>query len=338
MKFAVESLFDAYRSLGVVGVNCVKGLRMQPDVSSVLEVPWPQSDMNEVVDRFSEEAGPFDYWLKISPGPVPHHQLKTVANRFIYMPCFESTQMTMWFPDDVFQDSDIFACPSHFVKNYLQFNQPKVIWNHGVDPFNVVLKIESNLNKPLRILFAGTLDTRKYGDEFIELFVQAYGHNKDIELVVKCQPDYNIKIKNYDNIKFIQQILDKHALNELYSNCDVFMMPSRGEAFGMMGLDAAAAGLPIITTDWGGQRDYIGDCIWSRVDYKLIDTPDDGPWRGQWAQPDNDSIINCINEIIDDRSVLQRGIDNQQNIITKWSWQVTTRRFLNQLNQLKEYA
>ena len=327
MKFVVESLFHSYHSLGVVGVGCAQGLRAQPNVE-VQEIRWP---MSETTHPVSTCEGPYDYWLKISPGPVKIESLKNVAKQFIYLPCFESTEMTNWFPKDNFEESDIFACSSTWVQRHLPHDKPKLIWHHGINPEEIVHKTEANMDKPLKILFAGKLDTRKYGDEFINLFANTFGNNEKIQLIVKCQPDYDIKVKSYKNIKFINEVLEKRALNELYSECDVFMMPSRGEAFGMMGLEAAASGLPIITVDWGGQSDYIEDCVNIKVGYKLVDTPKDGPWLGQWAEPNEQSIIMAITAIDENRSLLKNALTQQDDIVRSWSWKATTKRFLNQL-------
>jgi len=277
---------------------------------------------------------PASHWIKISPGPVEINDINLQANNFIYMPCFESTQMTNWFPKDVFEEADMFACPSKFVADHIYHDQPKLIWNHGVDPESIIHRTEANMNRPLRILFAGTLDTRKYGDEFIDIFAKVFGNNKDVQLVVKCQPDYDIKINNYSNVTFIKKILDIPTLNVLYSNCDVLMLPSRGEAFGLTGLEAAASGLVVVATGWGGQLDYLSDCIKLEITYDLVDTPEDGPWLGKWANPHEESIVNHINFLIHNRKLLQKALENQQRVTEKWSWEATTRNFLNQLNEI----
>jgi len=320
MKFVIESMFHQYSSLGILGIETSKALEGLGN--SVVKIPWPEYQ--------TESLANVDYWVKIAIGPSKVDYIKKTSKKFLFMPIFESTEMTKWFPRQLFDSADMFVCPSKFVLDHLKYPQPKLIWNHGVVPHKFK-KQKTNFDEPLRLLMVATLDTRKFGDEFLELFYNRFRNNKDIELLVKCQPDYKIKIKNCDNIKFMPTILAKDGLYTLYSICDALIMPSRGEAFGLPALEAASVGLPLIISNWGGQLDYIDDCVALKINGKLVDTPKDGPWEGQWFDPDKDEIESHILTFISDRSWLEAGRANRDHVINKWSWKEVTKQFYEKL-------
>jgi glycosyltransferase involved in cell wall biosynthesis len=320
--FVVESLsWYNPSSLGIVGKNIASSLSKLGKTVSF--IPWGSNPKLEQMDC--------NYWLRVAPGQIPINTITAHCNRFLYMPIFESTGMTNWFPYGNFYFCNNLVCPSYFIKNHLPdlFKQPKVMYHHGTEITEIKEK-KPNTSSPLHLFFGGTLDTRKYGDEFIDLFAKAFGNSKEVDLTVKCQPSYDVKLtRKYSNIKFIKEVLDFTTLIELYYKCDVALLPSRGEGFGLMGLEAAACGLPIIGTDI---FDYSPDCEFSAIDAKLISTPENGPWLGDWLDPDPDHIVVLIDEYIDNRSRLQKAIDKREDIINKWSWESVTKKFLNELS------
>ncbi len=54
---------------------------------------------------------------------------------------------------------------------------------------------------------------------------------------------------------------DLHAdeMPRFYRSGNVYVMPSRGEGWGIPAMEAMASGLPVIATAWGGQMDYMDD-------------------------------------------------------------------------------
>jgi len=121
-------------------------------------------------------------------------------------------------------------------------------------------------NDSFRVLFAGRLVMEKGIDilcRAISLFNES-NTNCNIEFIIAGIGEEKIITtiqqlnKKYSNIKYLKYILpDK--MPELYQTCNLFVAPSRFEAFPYSLLEAQACGLPVITTNIPGPKDIIID-------------------------------------------------------------------------------
>ncbi len=85
------------------------------------------------------------------------------------------------------------------------------------------------------------------------------------------------------------QTQDK-LINQIYSNTDVFVMPSITEALGMVFVEAMASGIPVIGTKTGGIPEIIED----RVNGRLI------------TYGDTQILAEAITEIITDTRIAEQ--------------------------------
>jgi len=63
-----------------------------------------------------------------------------------------------------------------------------------------------------------------------------------------------------DEIADVELVLDPvphDAMRDLYASADAFVLPTRGEGAGMPMLEAAACGVPVIATAWGGHEELM---------------------------------------------------------------------------------
>lgn len=51
------------------------------------------------------------------------------------------------------------------------------------------------------------------------------------------------------------------ALAHLYQGADIFVLPTEYESFGLVGIEALACGIPVLTTQVGGLEDYVTDGV-----------------------------------------------------------------------------
>ncbi|NJN55405.1 MAG: glycosyltransferase family 4 protein [Anaerolineae bacterium] len=107
-------------------------------------------------------------------------------------------------------------------------------------------------NGPLRILFVGGDFYRKGGDVLFDAFHSLPHGSAELHLVTRTQMEPETHIRVYNDLK-----PNSPELIGLYQTADVFVLPSRAEAFGIAAVEASAVGLPIVATDVGGLTDIV---------------------------------------------------------------------------------
>lgn len=120
------------------------------------------------------------------------------------------------------------------------------------------------------------------------------------------------------------QTLSTAQLVELYQNSDCFVLPTRGEGWGMPILEAMACGVPAIATAWSGPTAFLtaanGYPLPSR---QLVPAESDNPYcqGAQWAQPDETALVELLRHVaanpIERRQKGQRASQDAR----QWTWE-----------------
>ena len=84
-------------------------------------------------------------------------------------------------------------------------------------------------------------------------------------------------------------LLSEAALTDFYRDLDLFVIPSRSEGHAIVGMEAMASGVPVISTRCGGPEDYVQDGI-----------------NGFLTAHDASEIADCIIRLMDDRELRNR--------------------------------
>ena len=66
----------------------------------------------------------------------------------------------------------------------------------------------------------------------------------------------------------------------LYCSADVYVMPTRGEGWGMPIAEAMAMGKAVIVTNWSGPADFVNDEVGYLLNYTLSTV---GAWAMAWV-------------------------------------------------------
>lgn len=144
------------------------------------------------------------------------------------------------------------------------------------------IKIKHDRSKNFNLLFVGRLEENE-NYKGLELLIEASKNlvNKGIKIKLNIVGEGNAKqkfisianLKSNRYIKFLGQISNQD-LKKLYLSSDLFVMPSFGEGFGIVFLEAMSYGIPCIGGNYGGTpeviRDGIDGFLISKKDEKLL--------------------------------------------------------------------
>jgi glycosyltransferase involved in cell wall biosynthesis len=163
----------------------------------------------------------------------------------------------------MFSNADVVVVLSEWWKDeVLMATHPKSICVI-LNPCETVTIKRSHEKENQYILFAGTLNKRKGFTDLIEAFsLIANKCNYNLVFAGNGNMIEGLKLveslKIYDRVTFLGWVKNEEK-QRTFKNASIFCLPSYAEGFPMALLDAAAYGLPIVSTPVNGIKDYFID-------------------------------------------------------------------------------
>ncbi len=128
---------------------------------------------------------------------------------------------------------------------------------------------------------------RKGWDVLLRAYLSAFSPQDDVCLILRTypyriqQPPIRDRIKEYignlgvdpektPSIIILDRFIPEQYMPSLYATADAFVLPSRGEGFGLPYMEAMAMGLPVIATRWGGHLDFMDDTNSFLIDVEAL--------------------------------------------------------------------
>ncbi len=112
----------------------------------------------------------------------------------------------------------------------------------------------SRLNPLPRILFVGGDFTRKGGDLLLDVFRDCLRGRAELVLVTSAPIAAQPGVAVHRDIS-----ANSSKMRELYAECDIFALPTRADCWPVAGIEALAAGLPVVMTKVGGIPGLVRD-------------------------------------------------------------------------------
>lgn len=180
----------------------------------------------------------------------------------------------------------------------------------------------------------------------LKWFCEEFKDDKDVGLVFKTNSGRNTKIDRkitrkllnavlkevrpgiYPKVHFLHGSMTQQEMASLYRHPSIkaFVSLTRGEGYGLPLLEAAASGLPVITTNWSGHLDFMKRGKFIGVNYKLDDVH---PSRvdgkifvkgSKWAEPLESDAKKRLRKFRDSHELPQSWAkDLQETLLEEYS-------------------
>ncbi len=160
--------------------------------------------------------------------------------------------------------------------------------------------------RKFRFLHVSSCFPRKGVDCLLQAYGKVFRKSDDVSLVIKTFPNPHNRVKEildqmqgmdkeFPDVVIIEDDLLDSDLKSLYQQCHIFVAPSNAEGFGLPMAEALLCGLPVITTGWGGQLDFLQPSWAWLVDFQFAPAQTHfNLYDSVWAEPDLNSLKKAL--------------------------------------------
>ncbi|MGQ9512505.1 glycosyltransferase, partial [Thermodesulfitimonas sp.] len=219
----------------------------------------------------------------------------------------------------------------------------------GIDPevYNPQAKpLDIRGGKGFVFLSSFDLQDRKGWDILLTAYLTEFRPEEDVALLLKVyklaqsrpgtiekrifsfiRHRLGLSLDKIPEIVLLKGHIEADRMPGLYTACDAFVLPSRGEGWGRPYLEAMACGLPTIGTKWSGNLEFMNEENSFLIEIEgLEDIPEDVDipvFRGhRWAKPSIEHLRELMRYVFEHREeARQRGRKAREDVVAKWTWE-----------------
>lgn len=202
---------------------------------------------------------------------------------------------------------------------------------------------------------------RKGWDVLLKAYLRAFTSKDDVCLVIrsyygksesvgprlaKYLEDLGYNPGEIPDIIVLDRALSTEEMPALYAAADAYVLPTRGEGWGIPYMEAMIMGLPTIGTRWSGNLEFMTDENSFLLDIDGLVNVDqeqirDNPFYAghKWAEPSEDHLVKLMRHVFEKREeARERGQKAREDVLKNWTIFHATMRMINRLNTIKGFA
>ncbi len=261
----------------------------------------------------------------------------------------------------IFNTAKLVLVPSQATKNLFRINgvQTKI----EVVPFGTNPDLYypgSNPSDDFVFLFVnswtGSVGDRKGTDLLIKAFDEEFKQDEKVKLILKISTFWDKKPAEFyiqaiqkllghvnKNIRINVDYLPEIELAKHYRKSDCFVMPTRGESFGLTAINAMACGLPLIITK-DNNSGYMDFCrgkdsvLW--IDAPRMEQADKRFFAEGNLQPvpDLESLKKQMRYAFEHRELKELAKKNSEEIRNNWTWEKSATKFIEVIHANNKFV
>jgi len=181
----------------------------------------------------------------------------------------------------------------------------------------------------------------------LKAYSEEFKKDEKVVLMLKINPSYNAPNWNIQEelnklelpedrapIAINTAGIDKIALPNIYIG-DCFVSPTRCEGFSLPCSESAASELPVITTNYGGQCDFIDEEIGWLISYDMEEVTFDMAYEGiRWSTPDITHLRKLMRYAFDHPDECkEKGKKGREKMVNGWTWKHTVDKLLKVIDK-----
>ncbi len=183
-------------------------------------------------------------------------------------------------------------------------------------------------------------------EEPVVLLLKTYRMNSSEQEQNQIRQDIRVlkdslNLPVYPNLVYIKELLSSEDIHRLHVRGNCFVLPSRGEGFGLPFAEAMAHGNPVIGPRYGGCLEFLND----ENSYLIpcVEVPVSGmTWMKHynasmtWGQPDVMELRKTMRYVYENRGeALTKGQAGMATIRDQFSWAVVGKWIVDRINAIQ---